>query len=149
MIETLLVQSVGVGFVIALIAGMYKANARRWGRLASAYRVSEQLPSYSESAMQTIILVGGDFGWNSYRGITTVGVAPEGLLLKLMPPFSTFHPPLLIPYSDLSIEPKRWYLIGKSHQCTLRRVDDVRIIIDDKVLEWIKSEATSLAVETR
>lgn len=107
MIGTLLSQLVGVGFVLALIAGMYKANARRWGRLARAYRVTGHLPSHAETGMQTIILLGGDLGWNSYRGITTVGVAPEGLLLKLMPPFSIFHPPLLIPYSDLSIEPKR------------------------------------------
>lgn len=97
--------------------------------------------------MQTVILVGGDIGWNSYSGITTVGVAPEGLLLKLMPLFAAFHPPLLIPYSELSIQPKRWYLIGKTHECTLRRVSDVRIVIHDELLEWIRSKATKLAAE--
>ncbi len=148
MIEQWFLPMLGSCIPVALALGMWKANSRRWRRLAREYRVTGDLPSQAESRMQTLILVGGDIGWNSYKGITTVAVTPEGILLKLMPPFSAFHPPLLIPYSDLTLEPKRWYVIGETYQGTLSRVSDVQFYIDDKLVDWIKSEATSFALRT-
>ncbi len=96
--------------------------------------------------MQTVILVGGDIGWNSYKGIVKVGVTSEGILLQLMPPFAIFHPLLLIPFRDCHIEPKRWYLYGKTVQYTLDAVSDVQLIIHDDLQAWIESQAATLAL---
>ncbi|WP_442510462.1 hypothetical protein SH528x_002085 [Novipirellula sp. SH528] len=96
--------------------------------------------------MQTVILVGGDVGWNSYKGIATVGVTKEGILLQLIAPFSLFHPPLLIPYGATDVEPRKWYLIGKTVQYNLREVSDVKMIVHDDLQDWIESQSASLAI---
>ncbi|MFK7818863.1 MAG: hypothetical protein AB8G99_09095 [Planctomycetaceae bacterium] len=96
--------------------------------------------------MQTVILVGGDIGWNSYKGITTVGVTREGISLRLMAPFSIFHPPLLVPFRDIRIEPKRWYLLGKTFQLTLTGVTDVQLILHDELVDWIGLRTADLPV---
>jgi hypothetical protein len=94
--------------------------------------------------MQTVILAGGDIGWNSYSGIVSVCVTRQGILLKVMLPFSLFHPPLLIPFGDCQIAPRRWYLLGKTVQYTLRDVSDVQMIIHDDLQLWIENQAARL-----
>ena len=136
---------------VGLMCVMWKCNARRWTRLAQAYRavdsvVGDATDGAAKRTMQTVILVAGDIGWNSYKGIATVSVTREGILLRLMHPFSLFHPPLLIPFGDCHIEPKRWYLIGKTVQYTLRGISDVKMIIHDDLQEWIESQAAGLAI---
>ncbi|TWT80413.1 hypothetical protein CA13_18290 [Planctomycetes bacterium CA13] len=146
MIGTFLIYLVSYSLPVGLMCVMWKLNARRWTRLARAYRVVEGTDCVAKRTMQTVILVAGDVGWNSYKGIVTVGVTREGILLKLMPPFSLFHPPILIPYGDSHIEPKRWYLIGKTLQYTLREVSDVKMIVHDDLQDWIESQVASLAI---
>ncbi|WP_404305640.1 hypothetical protein [Neorhodopirellula lusitana] len=114
MISNLLFYLVGYSLPVGLMGMMWKANARRWTRLAQTYRAVDPGICIRKRTMQTVILVAGDIGWNSYKGIVTVGVTREGILLKVMPLFSIFHPPLLIPHADCHIEPRRWYLIGKN-----------------------------------
>ena len=151
MIENLFLHAVGYGVVTVVMCVIWKCNARRWTRLARVYRASDVLPSEilecsAKRSMQTVFLVGGDIGWNSYKGIVTVGVTKKGIVLRLMPPFSLFHPPLLIPFRDSHIEPRRWYLVGKTSQFTLGKVTDVQLIVHDELLTWIESQAASLAI---
>ena len=151
MIEKLLLHFIGYSVFIGVMYGMWKSNARRWSRLARKYSAGEQVPSqdslcFAKRTKQTVILVGGNVGWNSYKGIVTVGVTSEGILLQLLFPFSIFHAPLLISYRDCSIEPKKWCLFGKSHQYTLTHVSDVQLIIDDDLQHWINTQCASLAV---
>ena len=150
MLEKLMLSVVGYGFLFTLLYGICKCNARRWTRLAHAYRAPDLMHAdapicYATRTMQTVILVGGRVGSNSYKGIVTVGVTTEGILLRLMAPFSIFHPPLLIPFRDCHVEPKRWYLIGKTSQFTLNQVSDVQIIVHDELLQWIQLQAAQLA----
>ncbi|WP_146462479.1 hypothetical protein [Rubripirellula tenax] len=130
---------------IGLMCLMWKINARRWTRLARAYSVVDGTDCVAERTLQTVILVAGDIGWNSYKGIATVGVTREGISLQLMAPFSLFHPPLLFPYRDSHVEPRRWFLIGKSFEYTLSGVSDVRMIVDGDLQNWIESQVASLA----
>lgn len=146
MIEALLLRLIGYGVFAGLIIGVWKANSRRWNRLAAEYRAVETPRSHPARTMQTVILVGRDLGWNSYRGLVTVNVTPAGIALRLMPPFSACHPPLLIPFADVHVEPKRWYLVGKTFQYRLSRVGDVQIIVHDDLHAWIESQAAELAV---
>ncbi|WP_442482197.1 hypothetical protein [Aeoliella sp. SH292] len=144
MIGNLLFFLVSSSLPIALVGVMMKLNARRWTRLAQAYPAADAAECFGTRTMQTVILVGGDSGWNSYKGIVTVGVTPAGILLRVMRPFSIFHPPLLIPFRDCQCEPRRWYLI-KSVQYTLRRVRNVQLIVYADLQEWIVSQAGGLA----
>jgi len=139
----------GTGIVIGLMAGIWKTNARRWQRLACAYEAHpESEPATANSQrMQTVILTGGAVGWNSYKGIITVSVTSDGILFQLMGPFSFFHPPLLISYRDVHVEPKQWYLFGESFQMTFASVKDVQMIIHSELFEWIEQESHRLDVE--
>ncbi|APZ96183.1 hypothetical protein [Fuerstiella marisgermanici] len=151
MIETLWTHVVGYGMVIAMMSGIWKSNARRWTRLARVYSAAG--PSDCDASncvskgMQTVILTGRDIGWNSYKGIATVNVTSEGILFQLMFPFCTFHPPLLIPFRDIQVVPRQWYLFGKTFQLTLARVKDVQIIVHSELIDWIARQTSQLAVE--
>lgn len=145
MIGDLVFYLISSSLPIALIGVMMKLNARRWTRLAQAYSAVDATDCVAKRTMQTVILVGGDVGWNSYNGIVTVGITREGILLQVMRPFSLFHPPLLIPYRDCQVEPRRWYLIGDTVQYTLLGVTDMQMIIHDDLQAWIESQAAGLA----
>jgi hypothetical protein len=141
MIEKLYLHLVEISVFVGLMYGVMKSNASLWALLARAYRADDGLSCDHQRTMQTVILVGGKVGWNSYNGIVTVGVTREGISLRLLPPFSLFHSPLLIPYREIQIEPRRWYLIGKTSQLTLNAVSDVQVIVHDELLQWIESQA--------
>ena len=151
MIETIWTHVFGYGVFIGLMYGIWKCNARRWTRLAHIYGAADtsgfDTSDCDSKRMQTVILTGGDVGWNSYKGIVNVVLTRDGILFQLMLPFSIFHPPLLIPFRDIQVSPKRWYLFGKSFQLTLAGVSDVRIIVHADLIAWIEQQASKLVVE--
>src|SRR5262245_33648505 len=59
--------------------------------------------------------VGARWSWQSgqmrwiacYRNCLTVGCSPEGLYLATMPLFRFRHPPLLIPWEEVAVEPRQ------------------------------------------
>jgi len=70
-----------------------------WSRLAQRYAATQQ-PSGTIYSRQT-----AELGLMRYRSCLTVGMSPEGLYLKVWPMFRLGHPPLLIPWADVS-QPK-------------------------------------------
>lgn len=147
MINALFANLFGTSIFIGLMYAVWKANARRWNRLARVYQLSSK-PSPPESdvmRMQTVILTGRDIGWNSYKGITTVAVTSDGILFQIMPVFSAFHKPLLIPFGEISVAPKKWYLFGKSFQLSFSGVDDVQMIVHSELMEWVEKRTQKLA----
>ena len=141
--QTLILAIFGQGVFFGLMYAVWKANARRWNRLARFYRADDELSEETIRCcpmrrMQTVILVGGHVGWNSYKGIVSVGVTNQGIVLRLLPPFSFLHPPLFIPFRESRIEPRKWYLIGRTSQLTVDQVSNVQIILDDELLQWIE-----------
>ena len=127
------------------MVGVSKAHARRWNRVASAYPDTRPTPHGPRSTMQTVVMTSGPLVWNSYAGITTVDVTREGIGLRLMLPFSAFHRPIRIPFRAMHVEPARWRWMGKSHQITVEGVDDVRVLVPDRLMEWISQQAAGLA----
>ena len=152
MIGSLIFYLVSLSLPFGLVLAMSKRCSARWNRLARAYPVVDGTECVAKRTMQTVILDAGSLQWNSYKGIVTVGVTSKGILLKVMPPFSMFHPPILIPYRECQVEARRWYLIGKTVQYTLRQAGDLKIIIHNDTQEWIELQIASLAIaqaETR
>lgn len=137
----------GLSIFAGLMYGILKAHARRWTRLARVYKAVSpgDFTNAATKRMQTIILTGGQLAYNSYKGIATVSVTAEGLLFRMMPLFSIFHPPLLVPFRDISVAPKKWYLIGKTFQLTFASVHNVQMIVHSELMEWIEDQARELA----
>ncbi|QDV63462.1 hypothetical protein [Crateriforma conspicua] len=149
MMEKIIMHLFGYGVFVALMVTMSKAHARRWNRLAAKYRANQRptnatTPVFSKRTMQTVFLTGRDIGWNSYKGIVTVSVGDEGIMLSLMPPFSLFHPPLQLLYRDIRMEPTRWGLISNCWRYTVTGVHDVQIVMYDELHEWIQNQAAAL-----
>lgn len=151
MIETLWTHFFGYGVFIGLMYGIWKCNARRWTRLSRVYGAADTAGFASADCngqrMQTVILTGGNVGWNSYKGIVTVLVTRDGILFQLMPPFSICHPPFLVPFRDIKVSPKRWYLFGKSFQLTFTGVSNVQIIVHEELIAWIERQTSKLVIE--
>lgn len=43
-------------------------------------------------------------GWYGYNNCLTLGANEQGFYMKVMLPFSLFHPPLLIPWTEITVE---------------------------------------------
>lgn len=68
-----------------------------WSRLARRYK-TERKPTGKSLPHFWLML-----GPASYRGVTTVQPEPEGLYFTIMVLFCLGHPPLLIPWSDVTL----------------------------------------------
>jgi hypothetical protein len=96
-----------------------------WSLLARRFRATE--PFVGERwNWQSLIFR----GWCGYNNCVTVGASPQYLYLSVMRPFKLmFHPPLLIPWNEISVECGRTLFglleyarlrIGTSELVTLR-----------------------------
>ncbi len=107
----------GVVFLTAYLGG--------WLRLAKQYRYEGPWPERRWSLQSARI------GWGNYNGILTVGANWEGLYLKPMLLFRCGHPPLFIPWYDLSV--KQSGTLFKAVELRFQRVPSVRIRLSRKL----------------
>lgn len=125
----------GMSVFLALFFGMLRATARRWRYLAQSY-AKVPGPPLEKRHMQSAVLLGLS-GFNSLKGILTVGVHQTGVSLRVLPPFSLFHDPLFIPYGDISGWRTSWYLDARSTELQFRKAHDVKMVVPAELAEWI------------
>lgn len=89
---------VGISHLLARISG--------WHRLATVYRASESAGGKSCG------LCSGSFGVVSYRNCLLVTLHPSGLHICVLFFFRLAHPPLFIPWSDITISPTKFLWWG-------------------------------------
>lgn len=89
---------VGISFLLAQIGG--------WANLGAIYRTEKLLPN------QVFNFVSGWTRWGvSYRSCLTVGADTDGIYCKPLFLFRAFHPPLFIPWSDISFKENQvWFM---------------------------------------
>ena len=86
---------VGVSLLIATRSG--------WRSLAEVYRLDKE---FEGSVWR---LKSGRIGSANYSSCLTLGANERGMLLKVLLPFRLWHPPLFVPWSDVSVVPgKGW-----------------------------------------
>jgi hypothetical protein len=121
-------------FPIVFVAGwtailLLFAYVGGWQRLSEKYRFDDIFPSSCQGWQW------GKFGWIEYKGCLWTAVDARGLYLKTGPLFffRAFHPPLLIPWSDIRrVEEKKiWWLSTLSVE--LNNLD-VQIVLDARAL---------------
>src|SRR5262249_25216809 len=89
-------------FVFALVVGVFLtigwacAQLGGWSALAAHYRTRAPFAG-KRWRMQSITM----HGWVGYNGGVTVGANADGLYLAM--PMLVGHPPLFIPWTDLSL----------------------------------------------
>lgn len=83
-------------FLIARLGG--------WSRLAEYYQTQTRFEG------QIWRFRSGRFRWASYNGCLTLGANDRGLYLAVFPLFRVGHPPLFIPWYDITTEEKKAFL---------------------------------------
>lgn len=128
---------VGLSTFILCFGGMLWSNSRRWRYLARSYAKDMQRPAKKRS-MQSAVLY-GQFGYNSLKGILSIGAHRDGVSFRIMAPFSLFHAPLFIPYRDIRGWKATWYLDSPSVELEFASAPEIKMIMPAEQAEWIKS----------
>ncbi len=130
---------IGVSVFLGSFGGILWVTARRWRYLAKSYAGTSSAP-IEKRYMQSAVLIGLG-GFNSLKGIVTIGAHETGVSLRLLAPFSLFHTPLFIPYSDIRGWGTTWYLNARSTELEFRQAPKVKLVMSADQAEWIKSHA--------
>ncbi len=127
----------GLAFFVAIYGMVLYRTAFRWQHLAKHYeRPWRSTPAIKH--LQTAALYGEGVALNTYSGIVTLGVHPDGLAIKLLEPFGVFHPPLFIPYEEITAHRQNWYLNAKSVELEFRRIPDIKVVMPADQVSWIR-----------
>ncbi len=109
-------------------------RASGWARLAEDYRSADDLPA-KRFRMRSVLLR----GWAHYGNCVTFGVDYRGLHLSS---FGTLlgHPRLLIPWSEISVTPKKvWW--APCAELRFRRAPEIPVLISASLADKISSAA--------
>lgn len=129
----------GLSVFVLLFGGILYRTACRWRRLAKSY--SQPVGDALESRrMQSAVLLGFG-GYNSLKGILTIGVHKTGVSFRVLAPFALFHSPLFIPYGDIRGWQTTWYLDAPSTELEFSRAPGVKMVVPTDQAEWIGSHA--------
>jgi len=108
-----------------------------WGRLAARYRTE------AEAGGRRLRFASGRVGFASYRSTLHVGIEPDGLHLSVPLLFRPGHPPLFIPWGEVTdVTTRRLFgfatvalRVGTPHAATVtlpgRVVDAIREAVPD------------------
>src|SRR6185312_608381 len=105
-----------------------------WATLAKRFRCANPFTG------ACLTFQSGKMGMTNYSMCLTLGASPQGLYLAVMPPFRFRHPPLLIPWNEISVAPPRG-LLFKFVRLGLGRECDIPLRLRPKIVEKLQQEA--------
>ncbi len=106
-----------------------------WGHLARRYPVIEPFHGTVRHFQSC------QLGWSNYSRILTVGVNPHGLYLAVFFLFRPGHPPVFIPWADVSGRVVRVWVFGHWLELTFEKCPGVVIRLPRRVGDLIATEA--------
>lgn len=120
---------------MAWIALMFAVAAiGHWSRLAAVYHARAPFAGHIWRAQSA------QFGWCNYGHSLIVGAGSRGLRLAVLFPFRPGHPPLQVPWEDLSVaEVKSWF--SPPIELRFRRVPGARVRISRELAEKLRNAA--------
>jgi len=105
-----------LGFIMWLVAHLCG-----WSALARRYRTEERFTGRKHHFRS------GKIGWGNYNGCLTIGANADGLYLAVMFLLRSGHPPLFIPWTDISPRVVRLWLFGECLDLTTEKAPGTRI----------------------
>lgn len=90
---------------------------------------------------QHAVAYGKGVASRSYNGLLTIGVHELGLALSIIPPFSFFHKPIFIPYTEIKGWNQFWYLNAKSCELEFKSAPDVKLVMPASQVKWLQEKA--------
>ena len=107
-----------------------------WSAMAAEVRATET-PRGALSRMQS-----GKVGIVRYRHVLTIGVQDDGLYLAVFPLFRAGHPPVFVPWSQVSVIRRRKQLFGDFIEATVGRPSRATIQLPSHVFR-VRGSASS------
>jgi hypothetical protein len=105
----------------------FVARLGGWSRLAAAYPLRERFQGERKRFASGSLLGGSFFGLPcDYNGSLTLGANPDGLLVAVLPVLRPGHPPLFIPWQDITARVEKGWLATRT-VFTFRQVPSVRL----------------------
>ena len=120
-----------VAFWTAICLGMAHLG---WAKLARYYRAPESFDGERQFFRSAQV------GQSSYRNCLTMGASPRALHLSVFFLFRVGHPPLHIPWGDISAKDTHW-LLGRGYELRFRLVPEVRMRLPSETGDQLQSEA--------
>ena len=111
-----------------------------WRRLAGRYRDTELF------AGDVTRFASAQVGWASYSGALTVGASETGLFLATLSIFRPFHPPLFIPWTEVSAEPIT-SRFGTAARLAFASVPGVRVTLSGRAAARLEPYLSSFPAE--
>lgn len=108
-----------------LLVGLLNSALSGWQRLATRYATEKPFSGHKWTWES------GQMRWVGIRNCLTVGADRNGLYLAMLVVFRFRHPPLFIPWSDISITPKRSFF---------RKGMEFRLGGNDGVPLWLSAD---------
>lgn len=140
---------IGIAFVTFWIGLLYSISALGgWRRLASAYpAVDASVTTIQDSsATRRFHFCSGSFTWLNYSACLTFSVDRDYLHLAVQLPIRPGHPPLSIPWTEISATEKRVFL-NSGTVLSFERAPGVRLLISNRMaLKLIRAARSCDAV---
>lgn len=106
-----------------------------WGRLACHYRAHEHFTDTRWHFRSAKI------GWSNYSGCLTVGSSAAGLYLAVFFPFRPGHPPLFIPWADVTARVSQSWPFGSWLELRFEKVPSVALYLPRSLGDRIAADA--------
>jgi hypothetical protein len=114
------------------------SRASGWASLARRFRATSPFTG------QTWAWKKARMRWGTnYNNCLTIGSDPMGLYLSLMFPFSFAHPPLLLPWQEVSVRRRRSIFFFKYVELSLGREKQIPLLTRDNLADQIRQAAGS------
>jgi hypothetical protein len=123
------------GIALWILISTIVARASGWAALAAAYRLQESFDG-QRWHFQT-----AQMRWaTNYGNCLTVGVSPRGLYLAVVFLFRPGHPPLLIPWPDITVymRERTWFTVV---ELQFRRVPGIPLRISARLAARLATAA--------
>lgn len=117
----------GISFLIAKIGG--------WGLLARRFRLNSTFAGEKWSMQSAAMRFGV-----SYNNCLTVGANNRGLFVQTMILFRLWHPPLFVPWSEITVFPKKRWL-WDFMEYRLGREEEIPFTVRPKLARKIQAAA--------
>lgn len=135
-IEKLFLLAMGLSVFGGSLAIVLWRNAIDWRYLAGIYP-SLRSRAIEARHMQNAVSYGVGGASRSYNGILTIERHDTGVALRILPPFSIFHAPIFIPFTDIIGWNQQWYLNSKSVEIEFLRAPNVKFVMPLSQIEWL------------
>jgi hypothetical protein len=126
----------GLAVAVSVFLFVLKRNAMRWTALAEEFGPPQDDPLVKRKFMDVIVHAQSGI-FNSYKGITTFGVHPDGVSFSLWGPFAIFHEPFFVPFQRMKVSGRDWYVNAASVNIDVGSPEGFELITDRKAIEWV------------